>query len=430
MAEMKTISIIGLGRLGLPLAACFANRGFRVVGVDIDPDVVEAVNARRVPKQIHEPGLAEMLESVGENLIATDDIEAVQHTSMTIVLVSTPSDDTGGFSLKYVLDVCNSLGRVLRDKDNYHLVVIASTVMPGDCDGPIREALEEANDKKVGKDLGLCYCPEFVALGDVIRGFLEPDFVLIGASDIRAAFFLQEVYGKLCLNDPPIAQTNLVNAEIAKIALNCYIATKITFANQLAELCEHVPGADVDMVTEAIGLDSRIGRKYLRGATAYGGRCFPRDTRSLTCAAKQADVQLPLIESVAKVNRWQNKRLALIVQDHWERIKAEKVGILGLTFKPDTNVVTESAGMALLGLLYPAENVIAYDPMAQVEQSVESAQVCADWSDIIVVTTPWPEFKEVEFHQGQVVIDCWRMLDEEKTKGVGATYIALGRYTE
>lgn len=418
------ISVIGLGKLGLSLVTVLTSRGFHVIGVDVDPVVVEAVNARCVPERIYEPGLAEMLEGIGENLIATDDIEAVQHTNVTIVLVPTPSDDTGGFSLEYVLDVCNSLSRVLRDKDSYHLVVIASTVMPGDCDGPIREALE-ASGKKVGKSLGLCYCPEFVALGDVIRGFLEPDFVLIGASGIRAAFLLTNLYKKFCLNDPPIARTNLANAEIAKIALNCYITTKITFANQLAELCEHIPDTDVDVVTGVLALDSRIGCSYLTGATAYGGPCFPRDTRSFVCAAERVRVQLPLIENIDWINRWQVERLAKIVQGERERIQAEKIGILGLTYKPETNVIEESAGAALLELL---ENVIAFDPAVQIEQSVESAQTCADWSDIVVVTTPWPEFREIQFHEGQVVIDCWRMLNQEKIEWAGAEYLPLGRY--
>lgn len=425
---MKNISIVGLGRLGLPLAVCFA-KDFRVIGIDIDPAVVEAINARRVPERIYEPGLAEMLENVGENLIATDDIEAVQHTSMTIVLVATPSEEDGSFSLEYVLNVCRDLGRALHQKKGYHVVTIASTVIPGDCDGPIREALEEASGKKVGKGLGLCYCPEFVALGNVIHGFLEPDFVLIGASDIKAAFSLQEIYTKFCLNDPPIVQMNLVNAEMAKLTVNCYISTKMTFANVIAELCEQLPGADVNVVMDAVGLDSRIGRKYLAGATAYGGLTFPMAMHSLLKVAKSANVELPLIEMVDSVNRWQNHRLAEIVQD-W-RIGAKiRIGILGLTYKPGINAVEGSAGIALLGLLHPSESLIAYDPMAQVEQSVESAQTCADWSDIIVVTTPWPEFKEIEFHQGQVVIDCWRMLDEGKVEDAGAKYIPLGRYIE
>jgi len=346
-------------------------------------------------------------------------------TAISIILVSTPSRDDGSFSLMHVLTACQELGIYLQGRDSYHTVIISSTVMPGDCDGPIREALEETSGRKVGKSLGLCYCPEFVALGNVLRGFLEPDFVLIGASDIKADFQVRSLYKGVCLNDPPIAQMSLVNAEIAKIALNCYITTKITFANQMAELCENIPGANVDAVTGALGLDSRIGRKYLTGATAYGGPCFPRDTKSLACAAERAGIGLSLIEEVERVNNRQNERLALIVQG-WRIGDKARFGILGLTFKPDTNVTTESVGAALIRLLYPDENIIAYDPKVQVEQSVESAQTCVDYSDVVVITTPWPEFKEAQFHEGQVVIDCWRMLDETEVTGAGAKYVAIG----
>jgi len=228
------------------------------------------------------------------------------------------------------------------------------------------------------------------------------------------------------LNDPLIVRSALINAEIAKLAVNCYVSMKMTFANMIAELCEQFPGADVDAVTDAVGLDSRIGRKYLTGATAYGGLTLPMAMRSLLRMAELADIKMPLIEAVISMNQQQNYRLAKMVQDWQERIGAEKVGILGLTYKPGISATEGAAGMALIELLHPSENVIAFDLAVQIEQSMESAQICADWSDIVVITTPWPEFKEIQFHEGQVVIDCWRMLDEADVVDAGAKYVAIG----
>jgi UDPglucose 6-dehydrogenase len=421
----ERVAVIGLGRLGFPLAIALAHRGFKVIGIDIDPDVVEAVNAHRIPEHICEPGLQEMLDGT-ENLIGTTDMEAAAFASISIILVGTPADSDGAFSLALVLTVCQALGIQLRSRDAYHTVIISSTVLTGSCDGPIREALEETSGRKVGENLGLCYCPEFVALGDTLRGFLEPDFVVIGSSDIKADFQARRLYERFCQNDPPIIRANLVNAEIAKLAVNGYISTKMTFANMLAELCERIPGANVDAVTGIVGLDSRIGRKYLTGATAYGGSTFPMAMRSLLKIAESVDIELPLIEAVDSTNQRQVHRLAEMVQNWRIRTEAEKIGILGLAYKSGISATDGSVGMALMKLLRPHESVIAFDPMRQIKQSVASAQTCTDYSDIVVITTPWPEFGEVKFHKGQIVIDCWRMLDEEDVISAGAQYIAIG----
>jgi len=427
---MQDISIIGIGRLGLPLAVVFASRDFRVIGVDVDEAAIEAVNARQVPPRIYEPGLQELLDGLEEeNLIATDDLAgAVQHTDASIVLVPTPSDNTGAFSLDYVLEVCRGIGKALKDKTAYHLVVIASTVMPGSCDGPIRETIEETSGKKLGNGWGLCYCPEFIALGNAVKGFLNPDFVLIGSSDARAALELSNIYHQLCANDAPHAHMSLVNAEITKVALNCSITVKITLANQLAELCEAFPGGDVDAVTGAIGLDSRIGPKYFRGGPKFGGPCFPRDTRALSTAARSVGVNAPLIEEVDRINAWQSLRLSRLALAQIGNRQNVTFGILGLAYKTDTNIDEESPGVGLIKALEPyGHNIIAYDPLVVIGNSLRLAQEVADYADIVIVTMNWPGFREVEFRKGQVVIDCWRMLNEDKVTETGAKYIAIGR---
>lgn len=422
---MNRIGIVGLGKLGLPLALAFASRGFKVIGVDINPDVIESIKTKRF---FYEPGVTELLldNGVQQRFSVTDDLEAaVLIADATIVIVSTPSDDDGSFSLKYVLPVCADIGAYLREKDEYHLVIISSTVNPGDCENIL---LPELIKQSGETDFGFCHVPEFIALGDVLNGFLEPDFVLIGASDSKSALRAFEIYGQLCKNNPSIKRTNLVNAELIKIASNCHSILKTVFGNQMAELCEVIPGADVDEVTGAIGLDSRASPEYLKGATYVGGPCFPRDLRSLICVAERVGVELPIIEVAEIVNNWQGERLARIVQDHWVRMKdPQNVGILGLTYKPGVNVHEPSAGLLLLEKLYPAVNVIAYDPAIQVDQSVGAPEALIELADIVVVTTPWKIFEKLVFHPGQVVIDCWRCLDQDAVEKAGAEYVAIGR---
>ena len=205
---------------------------------------------------------------------------------MTILLVPTPSDERGAFTNEYVLAALERGRAWARRPRRYHVVVVASTVMPGSCEAELAPALERASGRRVGEILGLCYSPEFIALGNVIRDMLEPDMVLIGESDSRAGDVLEQLYTGVCENDPPFRRMSLVNAELTKIAVNTYVTMKISYANALADMCERLPGADVEAVTDALGLDTRIGRKYLRGAIAYGGPCFPRDNKAFAVLAR------------------------------------------------------------------------------------------------------------------------------------------------
>jgi len=312
----------------------------------------------------------------------------------------------------------------LGERLDYHTVIVSTTVPPGSC-ASLVELLEKHSGKKVSVELGFCYCPEFIALGNVIEGVLEPDFVLVGASDPNAAQSATAVYRGLCTNFPTIYHTNPTNAELAKMALNCYLATKMTFANTLAALCEKLPGADANEVLAILALDSRVNEKYLRGATAYGGTCIPRDTYALVRAAEAVGVGLPVIWAVAVENEWHFGRLLDMVEDCWET-SGGKVGILGLAFKSGSNVTEESVGMMLLEHLNPPGDVIAYDPLVRTEQSVGSAQECIDGARVVVITTACDEFGDLEFGEGQTVIDCWRIYHKDELETKGVDYIAIG----
>src|SRR6266481_1367722 len=399
---LSSVSVIGLGKLGTPMAVCFAARGFTVHAVDLNPQKVDAIS-RGVPP-VHEPGLAELLADCRERITATKDIEsAVIASDVTFIVVATPSEADGGFSLRYAVPSCESIGRALRTKSAYHLVVVTSTVMPGSMGGPIKSALERASGKRCGVDFGLCYNPEFIALGTVIRDFYYPDFLLIGESDTRAGDALSEIYKRTCKNSPALARMNWINAEITKLSVNTYITTKISYANMLARLCEKLPEADVNVVTDALGLDSRIGAKYLKGAVSYGGPCFPRDNRAMAALAARVGASSGLAEATDIFNRAQIKSLAEIVRGHYSG--QDSIGILGLTYKPNTDVVEEAFGLLLAQELSSANiPVVVYDPSADAAcvlgqcktvRFVRSARECIGESGVVVLATPWQEFREV-----------------------------------
>jgi len=429
------VSVIGLGKLGLCIAAVLALRGFKVIGVDIDKSKVDQVNSGRSP--IVEHGLEDLIRQNAKNLKATTNhYEAVKETQATFVIVPTPSESDGSFSLKFVTDALEKVGKAIADKDSYHLVVINSTVSPGSMENRIKPFLEEVTGKKCGTDFGLCYNPEFIALGDVIRGLLEPDFVLIGESDPLAGCILADMYRHICTNNPPIERTSFINAEIAKIAINSYITMKITFANLLAEICENTVGADVDEVTRIIGRDSRIGAKYLKGGLGYGGPCFPRDNIAFARFAEFVGVKAELPIIVHQTNLSQVKR---VIKRLWQlNLKpGTKIGILGLSYKPDTPVVEESQSIMLAKELSSLGYVVhVYDPLALEEARKvlgdtviydKTLDDCVKNVDVIVLATPWKLFKTID-PKGKIIIDCWRLLRDREDLKKNNQYIPLGMY--
>lgn len=437
---MQSVAVIGLGKLGSPMAAAIAARGVSVVGMDLDPVKVEKVNRGEPPVQ--ETDLAEYIRRGGKRLHATTDIAAaVARAGIVFVIVPTPSEPHGGFSLRHLHPACEEIGRALKKKKEFTVVVITSTVMPGSTGGSIRKCLEKSSRKTAGKGFGLCYSPEFIALGSVIHDFLNPDFILVGESDPVSGAMLAGFYTQVCENHPHVARMNYVNAEISKLAVNTYVTTKITYANMLAHICERLPGADVDVVTDAIGRDTRIGGRYLRGATGYGGPCFPRDNLAIGKLARDLGEQAALAEATDRANRAEVRRLAALVKRNAK--PGARVGVLGLAYKPDTEVIEESQGVMLVQqLLAEGYEVLVYDPQAMESARVilgeapvycAGAEDCLRQSDAAVIAVPWPEFARIPARalarrRGRMVlIDAWRIAPEawrRKTK-----YIPTGVFT-
>ena len=401
----ETISIFGLGKLGCTMLACFAEKQWKVIGVDINDKFVRDVNNGKSP--IFEPGVDNLLKANKKRISATQDSKyAINNSSISFVIVPTPSLSDGSFSMKYVKSVIRELGKALRQKEEYHLVVITSTVLPGDSEELVI-LLETSSNKKCNKHFSVCYNPDFIALGNVVSDFLNPDMVLIGESDKKGGDILQNLHERLVDNNPTIHRMNFYNAELSKIALNSYCTLKITFANAIAEICENLPGGDADIVTNAIGDDQRIGRKYIKPGLAFGGPCFPRDNRAFSHAAAKFGVENTFAEKTDEINNYHKDiRIPHKIIEILKINKVNSLAILGLTYKNDTTLIEESAAISIIKTLSSfGIKLELYDPsgydLAKIELSdiknIDyhiSPKKCVTGQRVCFIATPWKEIKE------------------------------------
>ncbi len=422
--EKETISIIGMGKLGLGTAACLADKGYNVIGVDTNQAVVQAINSGRSP--LYEPGVADLISKVQGRLTATADYSyAVAKSKIIFIFVGTPSEADGSFSTRHVEASTREVATNLKDKDEFTVIALRSTVLPGVTDGVVKPLLEEVSGKKCGVDFGLCYNPEILALGTVIHDFLNPNVVVIGESDPGSGEILSRIYQTTCENNPPIIRTSLYNAEMAKVSLNVFLTMKMSFANTIAEICERIPGGDVDVISQILGYDTRIGRKFLTGALGYGGPCFPRDTKAFFAFAQQTGCQAKLTQAADEVNEHQSGRIVELIKQKTGQVKGKTIAILGLTYKPNTDIVEESDAIKIANaLLQERAKLRVYDPAGMGNartvlgqgniKYADSVEECLKGADLCILSTPWDEFKSLkpeDFMQNMkkpVLLDCWR----------------------
>lgn len=427
LAAPLRLAVVGLGKLGAPLAAVLAAAGHQVVGIDRDAVPVAALNAGTAP--VAEPGLQACIETAGPRLTASTDFAAMADTALSFVIVPTPSGPDGQFSNQFVIDAVRQIGAALRGRTGYHVVNITSTVMPGSTGGEIRAALEAASGRRVSDGLGLTYNPEFIALGSVVHDLRHPDMLLIGEGepgrpDSRAGDLLEATYRPVVGRPPTVQRMAWIDAEITKIAVNTFVTTKISYANMLAELCEALPGADAAAVARALGKDSRIGPKYLLPALGYGGPCFPRDNVALAALARKVSVGAEIATATDTINRRQAARVATLAG----RLAGAgaAVAVLGMAYKPGTGVVEDSQGVRIARLLAAAgHRVLIADPLAlpgAVAELGDQVMPC-DTPDaavaaaaVVVVASAAAEFAALTpacFAAGglrRAVVDCWRVL--------------------
>lgn len=436
------LSVIGLGKLGAVMSAVHAYRGYEVIGLDVNEWLVNEIKEGRCP--IYEPGLGELMAKLNGRLRVTMSYnEAVGDSDVSFIIVPTPSGKDGKFSNDYVLSAIRGIAPVLKNKKGYHLVVVTSTVMPGTMENVVKPELEKLSGKKCNKDFGLCYSPEFIALGNVIDGMLNPDAVLIGESDKNAGLMLEGIYRKVCANNPSVRRMSLWNAEVAKISLNVFITTKMSVAETFAEVCERFPNGNVDTIVDFLGLDSRIGRKYLTAGSGWSGPCFPRDGRAFIEFAKELGVECPIQQTVDSFNKAYSSDIAMRAMSLLQHPFNTTVSVLGLTYKPNTNVIEESASLTMIRVFCKAGLGVRVSDPAGMENTkkelgdlnVEYAKDIADClkgSDLCVLATPWDEFKALkpqtflEFMRKPVVLDCWRVWDRGRFVNAGVEYHAVG----
>lgn len=432
------ISVIGLGKLGLCTATCFASKGHKVIGVDNNQKILRQLRLKQCP--VNETGLEELLAKSWDNLTLSDNAkDAINDSETTLIIVPTPSRPDGKFTNKYIKNVLEELALPLKDKEGFHVIGIVSTVMPGSSDNLFKPLLEKKTGKECGVDFGLVYNPEFIALGSVIRDFLNPDMVLIGASDKRSGDIVKELYISTCEGDPAIKLMTLTNAEISKLSLNCFVTMKISFVNELASICEKIPGADIDLITDALGSDTRIGKKCLRAGLGFGGPCFPRDNTALQALAQAAGSKARLGRQVVAINNAVVDRIFDTISRQVD--KKERIALLGLAYKPGTEIVEESHSVKLAEKLVKAGYVVAAsDPMAldNVKHLLgcnisyhSEPYSCVREAAAIVLLTNWSIYENLDWKRiGQlskdsaVVVDCWRNL--KKAEFNGFRYFALG----
>jgi UDPglucose 6-dehydrogenase len=312
--------------------------------------------------------------------------------------------------------------------------------MPGSIEKSFIPLIQSTSGRVLNEGFGIGYDPDFVALGNVIKGFLEPDLVVIGESDETAGRKIEEIHSKLCINNPTVTRMSLISAEIAKVCLNVYITMKISFANVIANLCEEIPGSDPDHITQALGSDRRISPYYFKGGLSIGGTCLNRDLQVFKTLMKKYDLFPKLMEVIEDINTCQNTHLFQTVLIESTKQGFSRVGILGLSFVPNSPVIIESPGLKLLQYLLSCKApVTVYDPHAlpnvrsQFENSVIyafSAEECVSESDVVVVMHRSEEFRKVveehEYDHETTIIDCWRIIDPSKIKG-SVKYVPLGK---
>ena len=415
MASLQRLSVIGLGKLGACMAATFAQRGFNVLGVDNNPEVVRKVNAGLPP--VDEPLMAETVADAKGRLRATTDAKEAANTDASFVIVPSPSLPDGSFSNEFLMRALQPIAQAVKTagKKN-HLFIVSSTTTPSACRKVIIPMLEQQIGGACGKKFGFCYNPEFIALGNVIRGLLEPDLVLIGESDKRSGDLLAELYHRYNTNRPTIARMSVTSAELAKISLNSYITMKISFTNQLRMIAEQYADTDIHQILDAIGADSRIGKKYLRAGLSYGGPCFPRDNRLVSYAARQAGLGAALADATDAVNESAKQRLAEQAQKVVS--SGETAVVLGMAYRPGSYIVEESAGLHVAKVLKDAGcRVLVHDCAANPQNSPSLLQFeplgllgklkTEKAVKAVLICCPWPEYRKVSLPKGVKVFDPW-----------------------
>ncbi len=430
------ISVIGSGYVGAVTASCFAELGNTVTCIDVLKEKVDSINRGRPP--IYEPGLGEMMARnlKAKRLSATLDLAAAaKNSDITFICVGTPSQESGETDLSYVRGAAAGIGKAIRRKKTFHTIVVKSTVPPGTSE-EVAKILARESGKKPGKGFGVCMNPEFLREGCAVEDFMKPDRIVVGSMGAKEGKILASLYSRFKC---PKLMVDLRTAEMIKYASNAFLATKVSFINEMANICQRL-GIDVYTVAEGIGYDQRIGRRFLNAGAGWGGSCFGKDVKSLVHVAKSAGYKPALLESTVSVNESQPLRLIEILHDELKVLNGRRIAVLGLAFKSDTDDMRDAPSIKVIhALLRLGAHVTAYDPQAMENARrifhghsislAKSSHEALKGADACLILTEWQEFaklgaKDFKIMRNPLVIEGRKIL-EGKIPGI--TYRGIGR---
>lgn len=435
------ISVVGTGYVGLVSGTCFSQTGVDVVCVDVDENKISMLNNGQIP--IYEPGLEDIIKynvEKGRLSFTTNLKESLIDAEAVFIAVGTPPDEDGSADLKYVLAVAREIGSYL---DHYMVIVTKSTVPVGTSLKIKAAIIEELKKRNVDVHFDVASNPEFLKEGSAVDDFLKPDRIVVGIESPEAEKTMRKLYKAFLLNGHPILFMDISSSEMTKYAANSMLATKISFMNDIANLCELV-GADVSMVRKGIGSDSRIGNKFIYPGTGYGGSCFPKDVQALVRTAEEHGHSLEILKAVESVNYRQKEVLVKKIKSHFgNNLKGLKFGMWGLSFKPKTDDMREAPSLVIIDkLLHEGASVIAFDPVANKEayrilgDSIAYAKdeydACID-VDALIVVTEWPEFRMPNFRviekllKTKTIFDGRNIYEPEEMQEMKFNYYSIGR---
>lgn len=434
------VSVVGTGYVGLVTGTCFAETGLSVTCVDIDKEKVEGLKKGKVP--IYEPGLEPMIKrniEKGRLLFTTTLEESLIDADAVFIAVGTPPDEDGSADLKHVLAVGKKIGQLI---DHYMVIVTKSTVPVGTAEKVRKVVREEITKRGANIEFDMASNPEFLKEGAAVQDFLKPDRIVIGVDSEKAQKTMERLYKPFVLNNHPIYFMNIPSSEITKYTANSMLATKISFMNDIANLCE-ILGADVNMVRKGIGSDSRIGNKFIYPGAGYGGSCFPKDVQALIRTAAENKYPLRILQAVEDVNFSQKEVVFNKIMKHFNGdIKGKTFGLWGLSFKPQTDDMREAPSLVIIDkLLNEGAGVKAYDPAAmdetkrilgdKIEYATDQYEAVID-TDALILVTEWSEFRMPNFRvmekllKGKVIFDGRNIYDPEEMEENGYIYYAIG----
>jgi UDPglucose 6-dehydrogenase len=416
------VSVIGAGYVGLVTAAALASKGHDVIVVDTDEIKVSMINQKKSP--IFEEGLDDMLSNCIESnrFRATGDYEEILATDITLICVGTPPGPDGSMDLSYIKESAKGIGKMLGAKNGRHTVVVRSTVVPGTTKGIIIPALEKHSRKKTHVDFDIAVNPEFLQEGKALHGFFNPDRIIIGEEERRAGDMVEKLYEGI---SAPVIRMGITTAEMIKFTSNAFLATKISFINDIGNICRRL-GVDVYDVVKGVGVDYRIGEHFLSAGIGFGGSCLPKDVKALVHSSRHLGYQPRLLESVLEVNENQVLNMFRMVEEKLGDLKGKTVCVLGLAFKPNTDDIRNAPALEVIRLLIKKGALVkAYDPLAMPNAKrvlsdkvkyCSNAKEAVSNCDCVLIITEWDEFKKESLYNGKVVFDGRRVLDPRRAR--------------